>query len=148
MKKFLCAILAALMVLSMAACSSSEPQTVVLTMEQNGVSIDYQLDAKGDIVQKITQTTTMDCSAYTEDQIAAVEEAVAQYEAAYNAIEGVTYTAGLEDTDFVETIIIDTTDEDTISELSAQGLVPVEGEGLISLEKTVELMKEQGFTEK
>lgn len=148
MKKFLCAILAALMVLSMAACSSSEPQTVVLTMEQNGVSIDYQLDAKGDIVQKITQTTTMDCSAYTEDQIAAVEEAVAQYEAAYNAIEGVTYTAGLEGTDFVETIIIDTTDEDTISELSAQGLVPVEGEGLISLEKTVELMKEQGFTEK
>ena len=148
MKKFLCAILAALMVLSMAACSSSEPQTVVLTMEQNGVSIDYQLDAKGDIVQKITQTTTMDCSAYTEDQIAAVEEAVAQYEAAYNAIEGVTYTAGLEDTDFEKTIIIDTTDEDTISELSAQGLVPVEGEGLISLEKTVELMKEQGFTEK
>ena len=147
MKKILCAILTGLMLLSVTACGNSEPTTVTLTMEQNGATIDYKLDAKGDVVQTITQTSTVDCSAYTEEQLAVIEESAGQYAASYEGIEGVTYSIETVDTNLVETIVIDATNSDSLQELSDLGLLPIEGSSSsISLEKTVENLEALGMT--
>ncbi|MBO5460862.1 MAG: DUF1307 domain-containing protein, partial [Ruminococcus sp.] len=128
-------------------CGNSEPTTVTLTMEQNGATIDYKLDAKGDVVQTITQTSTVDCSAYTEEQLAVIEESAGQYAASYEGIEGVTYSIETVDTNLVETIVIDATNSDSLQELSDLGLLPIEGSSSsISLEKTVENLEALGMT--
>ena len=145
MKKLLCVLLSAMMILTMAACGGKE-QTATLTTDANGVSMEYVLEAKGDIVHTITQTSTIDCSIYTEEQIAMIEESVAMYQEQYDQIDGVTYTAGVEGTNFVEKIVIDASSEDTLNTLSAQGLLPIEGDSSsVSLDKTVDNLVSQGW---
>lgn len=149
MKKMLFTILASLMLLSLTACGSPEPETVVLTYEANGTLIDYELEAINDIVQTITQTTTVDCSMYTEDQILIIEETAAEYATIYGEIEGVTYSTEMVGTDLVETLIIDATSSETLQTLNDEGLLPIEGsDSAISLEKTVENLEALGMTVK
>ena len=136
------------MLLSLTACGSKpEPQTVVLTLNQNGTNIDYQLDALDDTVQMITQTSTVDCSAYSEEDLALILASAEEYAASYEEIEGVTYSVKTVDTDLVETIVIDTTNSDSLKQLSDSGLLPIEGSAdTISLEKTIANLEELGMT--
>lgn len=145
MKKFFTLLLAGLMVFALAACSKSDPQTVTLFIEESGVTSYYTMEADGDIVHTIKQVTSMDCTGFTEEQFAIIDESVAEYKEIYEAIEGITYNVEVTDTAMTETITIDVSNETTVSTLSEQGLMPVEGEGAISLEKTVESMTEQGW---
>ncbi|MEE1315352.1 MAG: DUF1307 domain-containing protein [Faecalimonas sp.] len=150
-KKWICVFTAAMMLFAMTACGATEPetQTVVLAYEQEGTVINYQLDAEGDIVQTLTQTSTLDCSAYTDDQMTAILSSLDQFKDTYADIEGVTYTTNQEGDTIVEKIVIDATNADTLSTLSEQGLLPIDGSASrISLEKTVESLKEQGWTVK
>lgn len=150
MKKVLCTILASLIFFTFTACGTEpEEKCVILTSEEDGMTIDYQLDALDDTVQMITQTTTIDCSSYTEEEISIITSSVDEYRAAYEAIEGVTYSLETIDTDLVETITIDTTNSDSLQELNDSGLLPIDGTAdAISLEKTVENLKEDGMTVK
>lgn len=150
MKKVLCTILASLIFFTFTACGTEpEEKCVILTSEEDGMTIDYQLDALDDTVQMITQTTTIDCSSYTEEEISIITSSVDEYRAAYEAIEGVTYSLETIDTDLVETITIDTTNSDSLKELNDSGLLPIDGTAdAISLEKTVENLKEDGMTVK
>lgn len=146
MKRIMCIILASLILFALTACGGSEPQTVVLTYEQDGVSMEYQLDAVGDTVETITQTSSIDCSMYTEAQMQIFEESISEYAATYDSIDGVSYSTEIIGTDLVETISIDATNTDTLDTLSAQGLLPIEGTSArISLEKTVENLEAQGW---
>lgn len=150
MKKILCTILASLIFFTFTACGAKpEEKCVILTSEENGITIDYQLDALDDTVQKITQTTTIDGSLFTEEQISIITSAADEYRATYKAIEGVTYSLETVDTDLIETITIDTTNSDSLQELNDSGLLPIDGTtDAISLEKTIENLKELGMTEK
>lgn len=148
MKKILSLILAGMMILSLAACNSSEPQTVTLNIEESGILSEYTLEANGDVVHTIRQTTTMDCTGFTEEQFAIIDEAIQEYKALYAEIEGVVYDVAVNETAMVETVSIDVSNEETVAALSEAGLMPVEGEGAISLEKTVESMVELGWTVK
>ncbi len=150
MKKFLCTILASLIFFSLTACGTEpEEKSMILTLEEDGITVDYQLDALDDTVQKITQTSMIDCSAFAEEQISTVIDAVEEYTAAYEEIEGVTCSIETVDTDLVETITIDLTKIDSLEELSDSGLLSIEGDAdSISFEQTVESLKELGMTEK
>lgn len=150
MEKFLCTILASLIFFSFTACGTEpEEKSIILTLEEEGTTVDYQLDALDDTVQKITQTSTIDCSAFTEEQLSSVFDNAEQYTAAYEEIEGVTYSIETVDTDLVETITIDLTKIDSLEELSDSGLLSIEGEAdSISFEQTIENLKELGMTEK
>lgn len=150
MKKLLCTILSGLILFSLAACGTEpEEKSVVLTLEEDGTTIDYQLDALDDTVQKITQTSSVDCSAFTEEELSSVLDSADEYTAVYEDLECITYSVEIVDTKLVETIIIDTTNSDSLQELSDAGLLPIEGSAdTISLEKTVENLKELGMTEK
>jgi len=150
MKKLLCAILAAVMVLSLAACGGEEMTTTVLTMEQDGITIDYTLEAEGDVVKKIIQKSTLDGSLFDEATMDLMLQSAESYREAYEAYAGVTYELEEVGANLVETITIDTTDMDMLKELSAAGLVPMDTENadVVSLEKTVANLKELGMTEK
>lgn len=141
--------LAGLMALSLTACGAVKEQSVTLVYEQEGVSMEYTLDATGDIVHTITQVSSVDCSLYTEEQVEMIQASIEEYAGVYEAYEGVEYTSSVEDGFMSETIKIDVSDKDTIDELSESGLLPIEGDGevsLISLEKTVESLEGQGWT--
>ena len=146
MKRLFTLMLAVILVLSFTACGKSEPQTVTLHIEDSGVISQYVMEAEGDVVHTIKQTTTMDCTGFVEEQFAIIDEAVAQYQAIYDAIEGVTYHVEVTETSMVESLTIDATNMDTIKALSDQGLMPVEEGDFISLEKTVESMTADGWT--
>lgn len=150
MKKILCTILASLIFFTFTACGSEpEEKCVIFTSEEDGITIDYQLDALDDTVQKITQTTTIDGSLFTEEQISIIISAADGYRATCKAIEGVTYSFETVDTDLIETITIDTTNSDSLQELNDSGLLYIDGTtDVISLEKTIENLKELGMTEK
>ena len=149
MKKLLCAILSVFMILSLVACGGKET-TTVLTMEQEGITINYELLAEGDVVKQITQTSILDGSAFDEATLDLMLESADGYKEAYEAYTGVSYTLEEDGTNLVETITIDTTDMDVLQELSDAGLVPMDTEGadVVSLEKTVENLKELGMTVK
>lgn len=146
MEKLLCSLMAILMVFSMVARGGGEPKTVVMNINQNGTNIDYQMDAEGDIVKKITQTSTLDCTGYTEEQIAAVEEACAEYATVYGEIESVTYETKIDGTNFTEIITIDAPNIDELKTIVELGLLQMEDDAkFISLEKSIELLESQGF---
>lgn len=145
MKRLFCLILASLMVLSMIGCGGKEQSTTLL-YEESGITMEYKMDAKGDIVHTITQTSILDCSAYTEEEIAAIEELMVQTSTSYGEYECVTYESVVEDTTLKETITIDASDSDTLKALSEAGLLPIDGNSSkISLKKTVESLESQGW---
>ena len=155
MKKFLCTILAALMVLTATACGSGsdEPAKLdetVLSMEQSGVTMDFILYSDGDVVKQVVQKSILDVSAYTEEQVQAIIDSTDEYASAYAAYEGVSYKVEQDGTNIVETITIDTTDMDMLQTLSDAGLVPLDTNNadFISLEMTVESLTATGFTQK
>ena len=137
MKKLFTLMLALLFVFSFTACGKSEPQTVTLHIEDSGVISQYVMEADGDVVHTIKQTTTMDCTGFVEEQFNIIDEAVAQYQAIYDAIEGVTYSVEVTETSMIEFLTIDASNMDTIKALSDQGLMPVEDGDFISLEQTL-----------
>ncbi len=147
MKKIFAFFLVACMAFSLTACSEKE-QTVTLIIEDSGVYGEYTIKAAGDLIHTIEQTTTMDCSGYTEDQLDILQDFIDEYKAIYADIEGVTYDASISETAMVETIKIDVSNEAAVSALTEADLLPLEGEGDLSFEKTVASMKEQGWTEK
>lgn len=148
MKKWICALMAGALMLSVAACGKEEVKNAgKATMEQNGTTVTMSFDAKGDIVTKITQESVIDLSVYPEEAVAALDEAIAEAEATYAALEGVQYTCETTDQQMTETIVIPT-DEDTLKAVVNQGLLPVEGENVtaISLEDTLDSLESSGWT--
>lgn len=154
-KKVLCFGMAALMGVSMTACSSAKDvitevipdETATLVYEQDGVTITYTMEAQVDIVHTLTQVSTMDLSLYTEEQIALVEESLVTYADVYAEYESVTHSYVIEEDKLEETIVIDVSDSEELAKLSESGLLPIEGDAqFISMEKTIESLVSQGWT--
>ncbi|MCI5699441.1 MAG: DUF1307 domain-containing protein [Lachnospiraceae bacterium] len=148
MKRMLCLILAALMLVSMAGCGAKE-QSTTLVLEQPGVTMEYKLDAKGDVVEIITQSSTIDCSMYGEDELQAIEDMISQVEPIYAGIDGVTYEVERGESTIIEVITIDASKSDTLKKLSESGMLPIDGDASkISLKLTVESLESQGWAVK
>lgn len=148
MKRMLCLILAALMLVSMVGCGAKK-QSTTLVFEQPGVTMEYKLDAKGDVVETITQSSIIDCSMYGEDEIQAIEDMISQVEPIYEEIDGVTYEVERGDSTIIEIITIDASKADTLKKLSESGMLPIDGEASkISLKLTVESLESQGWVVK
>jgi len=149
MKKIVSSLLVICMVLAMTACGGKE-QTVTyqLEQEQDGlVMVDtMKLDAKGDKVQKLTETIEIDMTAFDADQQAMMVEMYAALVDQYNAIDGTECTAEEGDGTYTLTIVVDTTG-DAVSKLAEAGLMEVEGSTSgISLKKTAASLEASGYT--
>ena len=149
MKKKLCALLACTVMLGLSACGGEEEvkNAAVAKIEQDGVSMSMSFDAKGDTVTRITQESVIDISGFTEDQIAALDAAVASAEEIYAELDGVEYSSEQSDGQFVETIVIPT-EGDILQAVVEQGILPVDNEELteLSLESTVDNLESSGWT--
>ena len=149
MKKKLCALLACTVMLGLSACGGEEEvkNAAVAKIEQDGVSMSMSFDAKGDTVTRITQESVIDISGFTEDQIAALDAAVASAEEIYAELDGVEYSTEQSDGQFVETIVIPT-EGDILKAVVEQGILPVDNEELteLSLESTVDNLESSGWT--
>ncbi len=131
-------------VLMIAGCGGKE-QTVKLAIEQNGAKVESELEAKGDIVTKMTQTTVLNLADYSEEQIAAMEQTAMSYEETLN-VEGAEYTYEITDTELKEVMSFDFTNKDMIKSLAGTGMLPVDGEGdVVSLKLTVENLESSGM---
>lgn len=146
MKKIVTFIFMCIFALSFTGCNQAKTEKVTLHIEDSGVIGQYILEAKDNVVHTITQTTTMDCTGFVEEQFAIIEEAIDEYKGIYETIEGVTYNVEVTETSMVETLIIDATNMETIKSLSSQGLMPVEDGDFIALDETVESMCADGWT--
>ncbi len=148
-KKIISIMVALTMTLALAACGGKEQSaTYVMESELDGIIMTdtMKLDAKGDLVQQMTETVELDMTGVDEATQSMLAEQYDMVVDAYNAVEGVECTSESAEGTYSITIVIDATG-DAVSELAAQGLLQVEGntDG-ISLEATGEALIEIGYT--
>jgi len=106
-----------------------------------------QLEAKGDTIHTMTQTSTVEVGELTDEQKTLVEDEIKKAEANFADIKGAEYTYEFGDTELKETITIDMTDSDSLDQLSSKNLLPIQGStSKISLKATRTNLEEQGWT--
>lgn len=149
MKKIISIMIACVMVLGLVACGGKEVESAaVCKIEQNGVEIEMVLDAKGDKITKIHQTSSISIEGYSEEQVQSLQDMVDQTAETYKAIEGITYEIEQDDTEIAEKISMNVGDKDTLKAVIDAGLLPVTGDNVtqLSLKSTKEALKESGWT--
>ncbi|HIU74995.1 MAG TPA: DUF1307 domain-containing protein [Candidatus Pelethocola excrementipullorum] len=134
--------------LAMVGCGAKK-QTATCTIEQDGMKIEMVLDAEGDKIMKLTQTSTVSLEGVAEEQVAALDENIAQIKEQYEAIDGVKYNFEKSDKELKEIVEIDTSNKDTLKAAIESELLPVEGnQSSLSLKATKESMADLGWTVK
>lgn len=149
MKKLTALLLTLSLALMLAACGGKS-RSVTYTMEQENQGLKMtdtmKLDAKGDLVQRMDETITLDMAAFDEDTQTLMTKSYDALVESYQAVEGVECTGTVADSVYTIQITIDTTG-DAVSELADQGLLKVDGDtNGISLEKTGESLTANGYT--
>lgn len=149
MKRIISIMVACVMVLGLVACGGKEVESAaVCKIEQNGVKIEMVLDAKGDKITKINQTSSISIEGYSEEQVQSLQDMVDQTAETYKAIEGITYEIEQDDTEIDEKISMNVGDKDTLKAVIDAGLLPVTGDNVtqLSLKSTKEALEEAGWT--
>ena len=149
MKKGVCLIVLLAAALTLGACGGKK-QSAVYTLEQENDGLKMtdtmKLEARGDSVEKMEETISMDMAAFDEDTQKLMVEAYDSLVESYQAVDGVECTGTTTDSVYTIQIAIDTSG-DTVAKLAEQGLLQVEGstDG-ISLEKTGQSLEAGGYT--
>ncbi len=148
MKKIISIILAGAMILSLAACgtSSLETKRVTLVGTLDGADVEYTIEGTGDVAKQIRQVMTTDISALDENT---VRLRAAEVKLKYDIIAGLTYTYSISDGTLTENIEMDVSSAANVQAMASQGLIQSEaGAEAVSIQKTIDNLKAQGFTEK
>lgn len=136
----MCALVAML-----SACGGKE-ESKTCTLTQDGSTVEIKIDAKGDIITKWTQTSTLSTEGLGEEVVATLEAAIDQMKTTYGEYSNVEYSGSLSGNSFVEVIAIDMTDKDGVQKLVDAGLLPVEGNASkLSMKQTVENLEKSGY---
>lgn len=145
MRKFLMVGLALLVSIVMVACNSDD-NTVTLQTEQNGVTIKITYKADGDKVVEQTANNVMPYKAVGVTTKEEAEQMFAQVVGEYEKVEGITHNMDYQDDKVIESLKIDyeKADPEEVSQLVGTTFEGDISEG-ISLEKSVEALKKQGF---
>lgn len=150
MKKLFKLVFMLSLVITLVACGSSnkENNKVKLVGDMNGAYYEIILDAQGDKVITQTQITTITLADFDEDTQQLLIDSLEEYAKVYDEYDYVEYSSNMNDTEIIETIVLDLSKPKYIKELSEAGLLPIEGDKIvsyISLEKTVENIEEMGL---
>lgn len=147
-KNLIVGVLLVCTMIAMVGCGAKK-QTATCTLEQDGLKYEMVLDAEGDKITKITQTSSVSLEGITEEQIASLDENIAQIKEEYEAINGVKYNSEKSDKELKEIVEIDTSNKDTLKAAIDNGILPVEGnESNLSFKATKESMADLGWTVK
>lgn len=148
-KKLFGVLLTVCMLASVVAGCGKDSQTATYTMTQetNGLTLTdtMKLDAEGDVIQKITETVTIDMTECDETAQEAMIAAYDELAGTYSEVEGVECTGSAKDGIYTLNIKIDATG-DAIENLSAQGLMTIQGgSGALSFEETCDALVNSGY---
>ena len=146
----LSAFLVMMMTISLLAACGGKAQSVTYTMEQDNEGLKMTdtmtLNAKGDEVQKMEETITLDMTGFDDDTQTLMTKAYDSMVESYQAVDGVECTGSAADGVYTIAITIDTTG-DAVAKLAEQGLLQVDGgTNGMSLEKTGEALEAGGYT--
>ena len=148
MKKFTTWTMTMILILSLAACGGKSRSVLyTLSQEKDGLKLTdvMKLDAKGDAVQKMEETITLDMSAFDEDTQKLMTEAYDSLAQSYQAVDGVECTGTVTDSVYTIKVMINA-EGDTVAKLAEQGLLQVDGDpDGISLEKTGAALEKSGY---
>ncbi len=149
MRRMVAGLLAIGMAFALTACGGKE-QTVTYRMETEDSGIKMvdtmTLTAKGDKVEKLSETIEIDTSSLDEATAAVISETYDAMVEQYKAVDGVDCTGESAEGKYTIKIDVDTTG-DAIKTLSDQGLMEVEGDASgISLKKTGTALEGSGYS--
>lgn len=148
MKRVVSMIAVCVMALGLMACGGKEVKNAaVCKIEQNGVKIEMALDAKGDKITKINQTSKISIEGVSEEDVKTLQDTIDQA-AVYKDIDGVSYEIEQKDTEITEKISMNVEDKDTLKAVIDAGLLPVTGDNItkLSLKATKESLESSGWT--
>lgn len=143
-------ILGVILIFTMAVIAGcgAKKQTATCTIDKDGAEYEMLIDAEGDSIKKLTQTTVLSLDDFNEEQIGIIESQIESIKEIYDAIDGVTYKAERTDKEFKEIVEI-SCEKKTLNEVIDQGLLPVEGNSdKLSFKKTKEGLEKSGWTVK
>jgi len=147
MKRILKAI-SILLLAFLVGCSGTKEETKVYTKQQKGVTMELTFYYKGDKVVKQTSKNTIVYAdlGLTKEQVKKQLDPVAKK---YQGIEGLEDKLDFQETQVVENLTIDYT-KAKLSQLKGMPGITIEAEDGqdVSMKKSEELLKQQGFTEK
>lgn len=148
MKKGICLSWLLVAALLLTACGGKK-QSLTYRLEEIKESLSITdtmtLEAKGDEVQKIAESIVFDLSSYDEETRKLMTEAYASLAEAYQTVDGVECTGNESEDTYTIEIQIDA-EEKTITKLTEQGLLQVEGDtNGISLTKTGTALEAAGY---
>ena len=147
MKKWIVFCLTLLISFTLVACNSnSKEETVTLKTEENGVIMELTYKAVGD---KVIEQTANNVMPYESLGVTTPEEAkkiLAEFVVGYDETEGITHNIDYQDEQAVEKLTIDyeTADLNEVGKLTGASFEGDVDKG-ISLEKSIEMLEEQGF---
>lgn len=149
MRRVVAGILAVGMAFALTACGGKE-QTVSYRMEteESGIKMTdtMTLTAKGDKVEKISETIDIDTSTLDEETRTQINTVYDQMVEQYKAVDGVECTGEAGDTTYTIKIDIDATGN-AVKDLSDKGLLEVSGDANgISLKATGTALESGGYS--
>ncbi len=143
MKKLVSLVFVGLMIMMCAACGGPKEETAVCTLEPiTGVAYEITFEAIDDIVQTMTQVTTVTLTEFPEEEVKLLKDNLDAYQEVYKNYKGVQYSSEIKGDMMYETIVIDMTNADTLESLRENDLLPIEGDAnKISLQKTMKQLE-------
>ena len=135
----------------LAGCGSKPTSFIATLQGADGTVSEMHFQGAGDKVEQVTQTTTLDISAFGEAEQGFMDgllaDAKAEMAQKIGDTEGVTHEINVVENAIVETITIDTTNKETIKKLSDAGILPIEGNASrLSMKATKKALQDAGYT--
>lgn len=151
MKKLTGLLTICLSLILLVGCGAGKESAFTANTDMSGAQIEMLFEGKGDKVQTITQTTTLDLSDFSDEEkdavVKAVEDASVALKEQLGEIEGFSQEVSISDPILSEIMIIDATNADTLNTLSEAGLLPTEGDAsVLSMDATKESLSSAGYT--
>ena len=143
MKKLISALLICMMIFTLTGCQ--EERTVIMSMSNYDGKHEIQIEAVGNEVKKITQTSTLEIEGYSETQI---NEIVADLEEEHASLtKGITFSVKHENSTLIKTYTLDATNKFAIEAANGYGFFSFNaGTKKITLKNYLTEMKSKGFT--
>jgi uncharacterized lipoprotein YehR (DUF1307 family) len=119
-----------LMLVFLTSCGGGKEQTATFLMDNSdtmGVHVEMVVNAKGDKIMDITQTSVMKLEMYPEEQIEQLRMMSAMIEETCNEIDGATYTVTETEEEYKEVVELNVGNKDTLKAIVEAELLPVEG---------------------
>lgn len=163
-KSFICVFLILLLILSLSACGKEplpdEAETeniniaaysegsVEITLQKNlqTITVTRLLSGKNNQIRNITQTTTMDTSSFSDEEMEILKKDMDDITAACESFDGIEYKVSVQGDLYTETFQFDTSEPEKINTILSSGYLDITVSGdSIPLTDSIQNMLADGW---